>query len=238
MIKIQDFYKALSEKCIEISNDSFSDEEKIKVIGKSHSFIDDYNSWLSVLSEKPEYYILQIAIREYQTALLANVLGLYNLAFTGLRFFFERSLIAVMFSSKELDLRLWEKSERDTYWNEIIDNDAGIFSHRFSRAFFPDLKDECLHYKRMSEKVYRECSEFVHGNIISQKKVPETLIYHQDLSQEWHQKVVTIRSVIFFTFCLRYLNFLKPHQLSKIENCALDEFSHISPIRSIFGGVK
>ncbi len=228
----------MGEKCITITTESFSNPEKIQLVGDSHSFINDFNYWLLILSDRPESYILQVAIREYQMALLANVMGLYNLAFTGLRFFFERTLIAIMFSSKELDLRLWEKSERDTYWNEIIDNETGIFSNRFSRAFFSDLKEECIHYKRMSEKVYRECSEFVHGNYISQKKVPENLSYDESLSNEWHTKVTTIRSVIFFAFSLRYLNFLNPKQLAEIEHCVLDEFSHISTIRSKFGGVK
>ena len=96
----------------------------------------EYNVWLEILKDKPEFNILKTASKELQISIMTLNFGFYSKSFSGLRFFLERSLVAILFSSQEIELKLWEKGERDTYWSEIIDENKGIFSHRFSNAFF------------------------------------------------------------------------------------------------------
>lgn len=237
MIDVKTHYDELAKKCNAIQLESL-DSERTSIISESHSALFDYTNWLEVLKDRPEYSILKMAVREYQMAILSNTLGLYNQAFVGLRFFFERTLIAIQFSSKEIDLRLWQRGERDTYWQEIIDEDNGVFSHSFCRAFFPDLKDEIVHYRRIAQKVYRECSEYVHGNLSVQEKIPETLIFDDFLFNQWHNKAKTIKRVILFSLCLRYLKDIKPDRISTIEESAMEEFGHLEMIRDVITLIK
>jgi hypothetical protein len=233
MRDITKHYQELGQKSNDILIKSL-DPERLELIAKSHSSIFDYNSIIEILKDRPEYDILRVALREYQMSILSLNLGLYNQAFISLRFFFERSLVAILFSSKELDLRLWQKGERDTYWNEILDENIGVFSHSFCRAFFPDLKDEVKHYRIMSQKVYRECSEYVHGNLSVQNKIPENLEFSEFLFSDWHSKANTIKSIIIFSFCLRYLRFINVEKLKDIESVILEEFGHLPAISTIF----
>jgi hypothetical protein len=233
MKDINKHYGELGQKCNDILIESL-DSKRLELTTKSHASIFDFNSLIETLKDRPEYDILRIGIRGYQMSILSLNLGFYNQAFIGLRFFFERTLVAIMFSSKELDFRLWQKGERDTYWNEIIDDENGVFSHTFCRAFFPDLKDESKHFKTLSQKVYRECSEYVHGNLSVQDKIPANLEFSDFLCQEWHTKANTIRRIIVFTFCLRYIRFIKPEYLRTIEPIVLDEFGSLPSISSIF----
>lgn len=233
MTDINKHYRELGQKSYEILNESL-DSKRLEIIAKSHSAIFDYNSFIEIIKERPEYDILRIALREYQISLLSVNIGLYNQAFISLRFFFERTLVAFLFSSKELDLRLWQRGERDTYWNEIVDDDKGVFSNSFCRAFFLDLKDESIHYKNMTKKVYRECSEYVHGNLTVQDKIPETLEFNEFLFLEWHAKANTIRRIVLFVFCLRYLNFIKVNSLKGMEAIIIEEFGHLPAINAIF----
>jgi len=233
MTDIDKHYRELGQRSNEILSESLG-AERIGINARSHSAIFDYNAFIEIIKDRPEYDILRIALREYQMSLLSINLGLYNQAFISLRFFFERTLVAILFSSKELELRLWQRGERDTYWNEIVDDDNGIFSHSFCRAFFPDLKDESNHYKNMTKKVYRECSEYVHGNLSVQDKIPETLEFNDFLFSEWHAKANTIRRIILFVFCLRYLKFLKADSLETIVTITMEEFGHLPAINSIF----
>jgi hypothetical protein len=233
MTDINTHYRELGQKSHDILNESLN-VERLEIIAKSHSMIFDYNTCIEVIKDRPEYEILRIALREYQMSLFSINIGLYNQAFISLRFFFERTLVAMMFSAKELELRLWQRGERDTYWKEIIDEEKGIFSHSFCRAFFPDLRDESLHYSSMAQKVYRECSEYVHGNFSLQDKIPETLEFNEYLFEEWHKKADTVRRILLFVFCLRYLKFIKQDPLKTIESIVMDEFRHLPAINEVF----
>ena len=86
MADIKQLYLDLSKICNSISEQSI-DGERVALIGSNHSNIEDYNSWSNVLKDRPEFVMIESAIREYQLSILANALGLYNLSFTGLRFF-------------------------------------------------------------------------------------------------------------------------------------------------------
>lgn len=225
-------YKTIGDSVIEILNQSLSNED-IDLLSSNHLFISDFSSWLDVLENKPEISILRNAAKEYQMSIFSNSIGLYQQAFMGLRFFLERTLVAILFSANEIELNLWKLGERDTYWSELIDDNKGIFSDRFCKAFFPELKDEIKHFKAITIKVYRECSEYVHGNQTIIGRLPNNLNYSMDLFYEWNSKADTIKSIILFSLSLRYLKGLQKEDVMKIEASLRDEFKTISPIIEI-----
>lgn len=230
MADVKQLYVELSQKCSSICELSLKDEI-LPLITKNHAVVEDYFAWLNVLSERPEKVMFETAVREYQLSILANSLGLYTLSFTGLRFFFERVLTGIFFSAKEMDLRLWMKGQRDTYWKELCDEEQGLFSHKFYNAFFPELKDEVKHYLALAKKVYRECSQYVHGNASTHNLVPEKLDYSEDRFNEWHNKADTIKGIIMFALCLRYLPYLNNEQKGKVEHSVMENLGHLSVIR-------
>jgi len=237
-MNITDHYINLSQKALSITKMSMS-EKDLDTMASNHSFLHDFTAWLQVLDNRPEYDILYNAIKEYQIALLCCAQGMYQQAFMGLRFFLERTFVAVLFSTNELELNLWKLGERDTYWNEVASKDPkskeiiGIFSSRFCKAFFPELDTELQHYYSMSIKVYRECSEYVHGNKSIIDKIPNTFEYSEELFNEWNDKADTIKQVVLFVFCLRYLKNLNQNQIEKISPTIQDEFRNISHIKRI-----
>jgi hypothetical protein len=237
MSDINDHYKLLGSKCNEILDESLQ-ESRQDLIRPNHLALFDYHIWLDILQSRPEHNIISLACREYQISILSNALGLYNQAFVGLRFFFERTLVAILFSAKELELRLWQIGERDTYWQEIIDEESGLFSTKFCRAFFPEMKDEFMHYRSMAQKVYRECSEFVHGNNSVIAKIPTKLEFNEVLFNEWNIKAQTIRRIILFCLCLRYLNQIEAKNITKIETHIIEEFGSLIPISDFFSKIK
>ena len=125
---------------------------------------------------------------------------------------------------------MWKRGERDTYWSEIIDENNGIFSSKFCRAFFIELKDEISHFKNITLKVYRECSEYVHGNHRTLKRLPETLEYSKEMFDEWNIKADVVKRVILFTLCLRYLRSMNEEEIKKVNSSLSEEFKGIYPI--------
>lgn len=232
-MEINEFYKSIGRNCNDILDSSISDDY-IQYLAKSHNLLFEFNIWLEILENRPEYNIFKTGLKEYQMSMIALNLGLYSQAFVGLRFFLERTLVGIMFSANEIELRLWEKGERDTYWSELMDENKGVFSPKFSKAFFPDLKDELKHFERMSKNVYRECSEYVHGNNLIIDEIPDTLSFNKDLFVKWHNKANTVKRVLLFSLNLRFALSIKANDLKKLEDLNLDEFGSIKPIQNLY----
>lgn len=234
-MKVTDHYKKLGKEAVEIIENSMANDN-LALLSSNHAFIHDFSLWLDVLKDRPESSILKNAIKEYQLALLSNNQGMYQQAFMGLRFFLERTFVAILFSANEIELNLWKIGERDTYWNEIAGVDKaskeiqGIFSQKFCKAFFPGLKNELNHFFTITIKVYRECSEYVHGNKSVIDKIPDKLEYSKELFYEWNTKADIIKRVILFAFCLRYLNHLKPEEIEQITVTISEEFKSLPQI--------
>ena len=118
---IQDYYKEFISKVSSNMDLSLAKNDSIvTMIGKNSSFVDDYNVWVSVLDKRLECIIFKNALKTYQESLSNMVMGLYQPAFMGLRYFLERTLMGVYMSANELELRTWLAEERDTYWSELI----------------------------------------------------------------------------------------------------------------------
>lgn len=230
---IKQHYSSLKEISNKILDKSLA-ESNLKMMSKSHNIILEFGTWLEILKDRPEYNILQTASKEFQISIMTLNLGFYSKSFSGLRFFLERSLVAVLFSTQEIELKLWEKGERDTYWTEIMDDNKGIFSARFASAFFPELKDEIKHFKTLTQKVYRECSEFVHGNNSTIKCLPDTLEYNNELFKNWHSKADSIARIILFILNLRYLKHLGEDSFRKLEHINIDNFNNIKAIQELY----
>lgn len=87
---IQEYYKEFISKVSANVSLSLKDENPIlKMIGKNCSFVDDYNVWLIVLEERLEIVIFRNAIKIYQESLSNMMMGLYQPAFMGLRYFWK-----------------------------------------------------------------------------------------------------------------------------------------------------
>ncbi len=228
-------YRNLYETCGEILSQSFSADE-VGVHSDSHHYALDLEEWINILSSRPELPLLIAALREYQFGLLALVLGQYRQAFMALRLFLELGLSGVLFSANELDFRLWLGGSKDIVWNRVVDPESGVFSKTFVRAFFESLEDEAPQYKNIAESVFRECSEYVHGNAYTHNRLPDSLRFEQNIFFDWHEKAKSARVVLSFALSLRYLHFVDKTSLRVLEPIIVDDLGHISAIRALLGG--
>ncbi|GAB3767646.1 hypothetical protein GCM10028818_00840 [Spirosoma horti] len=229
---IEEYYDRLQEKCLAVGRESFHSAE-IEAFAENHHFISDFEKWLEVLNKRPEKTMLEASLREYQFSLLAVIQGQYRHAYSSLRLFLELALGAVYLSANELELRVWLRSQRDLQWSPII-GENGIFTKRFVDAFFEELTEEAPHYCTIARTVYRECSEFVHGNAHTHDVIPEQIKFDTILFKQWLENARSIRMVICFSFCVRYLTSLDSESKSKLELAVLGELNHLRPIRTFF----
>jgi len=116
----------------------------------------------------------------------------------------------------------------------LIDKESGVLSKTFTRVFFEDIADESPKFRTLAEKVYRECSEYVHGNAYTYQAIKDKLRFSEEIFTDWHEKVSSIRFVVLFALCARYLTSLDSTSRIDLEHIIIDELGHIPAIRALF----
>lgn len=233
MTTCHEHYLAINGHCKDIVDKSFA-EERSEIHARNHNFLNDLNEWLEVLKDRPEFELYNMAFREYSQGLINISQGYYRQAYNSLRFFIEHSLAAIYFSFRELDLRLWMCGQQDIYWSTITDENNGIYSKNYFTAFSPSLLDESSLFLQLAKKVYRECSEYTHGNYATIKILPSTLEFSDSIFRDWHEKAETANMLVIFSLCSRYFSFLRPDAKARLEASIMEHIGHISFIRDSF----
>lgn len=242
---IHEYYKDFKSKLTLNINASLTEgATHYEVLTKNRSFIEDYNEWLKVLDNRPEKCIYENAIKVYQESIANMLMGLYQPAFMGLRYFLERTLVGIYFSANELELRTWFTGDRDTYWTELIgleneDNgdkdinvNKGVFSQKFTKAFFEPFSSVCKTFRKITKDVYRECSEYVHGNPKAIKELGSKIEFSGSLAEKWNDIADTIARCILYCFMMRYWNTLDSKQKSMLIDRLREEFSATDVIKN------
>lgn len=227
-------YIKLHEEIGEIIRVSLESEHKA-AFAQQHAFIHELEVWLTILKDRKEATIFHQASREYQFALFAAVQGMYRHAFMSLRLFMELSFVSIHLSSSELALREWLEQRRDTRWAELLNEEHGLLSNRFAKAFFPELEPYVGSQNSLAARVYRDCSQFVHGNVNTHETVVQ-VVFSNEVFKEWLSKAEIISDVVIFALCLRFLVDLDHDAISKLEVSVMNRLHHFSEIRAMFGG--
>lgn len=231
---IEDFYTALLTKHSEIANECLKDNARLSTFARSHSFLVDLAKLASVVRGRPECVCIESAIDEYQYALSALLVGHYRHAFSSLRLTMELLVSSIYFSGHELELRRWENGNRDIGWNSLIDENNGIFSASFVRAFHPFLDNLREQYRALAVATYRECSEFVHGNPQRTRPLEGGLEFREASFVQWSEAVENIRLVAAYVFLYRYLDFAGEADRQIFENLSADNLWHEEEVRACF----
>lgn len=213
--------------------------KKDNELAKIHSFVEDLLTWYDVLKTRGEAVILKYAASELQLSALSLVSGLYRQSFTSLRLTLELSLSAIYFSANELDFREWEIGTRDIYWNQLVntdDNDFGIFSQRWASGFFPELTGHVKTYNTLAKETYRNLSEFVHGNAYTWEVYPATIVFEENLFNQWLKNFSSSSQIISFALCLRFMKHLESSSINRLEVHLLEFLGHITEVQKLIGG--
>jgi hypothetical protein len=233
-LSCEQYYQQLHQSCGDVLTECFAYDHGTLQAG-AHQFVSDLSVWREVLSDRPECGVFSAGLSEYQFSLLAVAFGQYRQAFMSLRLTFELFLGSVHYSANEFKLRQWMKGRQDLVWSSLIDIETGVFSKSFVNVFFEDLADSARQYGAIAESVYRECSEYVHGNASTHSSESATVTFQPQTFETWHEKAKSVRLACSFALCARYLLILDTAKRAKLEPILLDSLGHIASVRGVFG---
>lgn len=233
---VSKFYLSLHARGEAILRETISDGNHLSMLTASHNHLADFEKLYLAVRDRPESTLFNYASREYQFALLAISSGIYRHAFVSLRLFLELFLTGIQFSAREIDLRMWLKNSRDISWKSLSDPDTGVFSSNFLSAFDERFSENGRQYGTMADRAYRECSEYVHGNVNTQEDIPVSLEFNEALFATWHEMAETIQLLVVFAYSARYLKFLHKSERGSIEQIVLDALGTLPAVQEIYSG--
>lgn len=231
---VLEHYRGLVKNSASVFEVLSADKAASEALIASHNYILDFDALRTAISERPEVVVLDSAAKEYQFALFALATGQYRHAFGGLRLSFELMLATLQFSAHEIDYRLWANDSKDINWNSLKDLQTGVFSTNFIRAFNPAFSEHGKQYSAIAEVVYRECSEFVHGNASTHAMLPSEIKFQNEAFSSWHQKASIMRLAFIFAYAARYVNYIDKKSTDLIEPILIEVLGNLQPIQALF----
>lgn len=226
-------FSTLNQEFSNVIEQSFSSEKSVKIT-ELFQFIDDLNVWYELLESKEDTTILISAIKEYEFGFQAALNGQYRYAYAAQRYFLEQICRFIYLSTNELHLRHWKLGIRDISWASLIDEEDGIFSKVFIRAFYDEVEEEGKHMISLSSKLYRETSEFIHGNFSKVTVMPSKINFDETLLDKWLDFVETSKFLTVFLLSVRFSKGLNSSELNLIEDMVKDELGGIEEFNILF----
>lgn len=224
-LDLKEHYDNIGEAARLVRQDSLADPTPLQA---AHAIVDEIKIWQEVLGARPEAVIFDQIVSGLELGLFALVSGLYRQAYGSLRLAVELTAGVCWFSTNRLELAEWQSGERDLIWKEITNQDEGVLSARFRKAFFPELKEE-LKYNGLNKKLYRELSEFVHGHA-STWGGADNIKYDQKLHQAWLERLDTYMVVTSVLLSLRYLQEIGTDDVARLAPVLRSRVGHVSAI--------
>lgn len=214
------------------------EEQHALMMNKSCGLCHDLSTWVRVLNRLQECLLYAKAEQEYLTAMLNLAQGQYRNAFKGLRLVLELCLQGIYLSANLVELKEWLNNSCDTNWSKLTNPDTSPLGTRFCKAFFPELSGNANNFLTMAVTVYRELSEAIHGNVPYHLPLPDSFEFCYEVFNLWHEKSETIRLLLTFCFCSRYLKDFSDDNRREVESICVDQLGHIESIRILFGGPR
>ena len=230
---VEEFYNQISEKRTLARAALFSDASRNDRFAAAHSLLKDLESLCSKM-QMQEGAVFTQGINEFAFALEAAANSLYRHAYASLRLSFELMLSAVWFSANRTKLMLWLGGHADLNWARLVDDDVGVFSTDFLRAFGPTLLGYKAQYNSLSKAIYREISEMVHGNQTNYLPSEMGIAYQAELVEVFLDKVDSFKICIFVAYVSRFMGDLGLQERNDLEHILLDTIGHIPEVKEFF----
>ncbi len=171
-------------------------------------FVKDFSVWIECLDAIPQSILLKSSINECAIANLFCSQGLYKQAMASLRLCLEHCLYAIQLSSDDFSFRRWKAGQEDMKWASITDSEFGIFGKTFIRAYAPEFEDRSSELSRTAINVYRECSEYIHGNYSKLNCLPGQNEFNQELLSKYISCFQSIAYLISISLVIRFKEFI------------------------------
>lgn len=199
-------------------------------------FTTDFSTWVECLKDIPQSILLKSSLNECATANLFCSQGLYKHAMISLRLCLEHCLYAIHMSSNDFYFRRWKAGQEDMKWAAITDGNTGIFSKSFIRAYAPEFEERSAELNGIASNVYRECSEYIHGNYSKLNCLPGQNEFNQDMLSQYISRFQSISYLLSIALVIRFKEqIVSKGLLPTLENAIMHNIEMLPEIQLLYG---
>lgn len=225
----KDFYLGVHDNIHENIKTSLS-SEYYQQIASANAFIDDYLLWETWISKSYGSEIFKLAESEYEASILFCLESLYKQAFTALRACLEHTLFGIQLTTNLFQYLQWKNNSKDVYWSEITNTDSGLFSYNYFSIFAPEMWTLSQLMLELAKRVYRECSEFTHGNYRIFGSLNKTIFYEDSLIKQFFELLGSVKYIIEFSFFVRFNKELGQEDIPAFEPQITEYLGHLREV--------
>jgi hypothetical protein len=233
-MNIEEYLSRLNAESNQIFEQSIAYRDKLGASHHASSCIYEFSNNIADASEKN---ILQTVSSQLESATFSACKGMYRQAFVSLRLALEMGLASAYFSVHKLELHEWLDGRGDIKWSLLICENEGVLSTRFSKAFFDAFGQDMEAYRDKAKSIYRQLSEFVHGNNETWESSEIELAFDESKLNTYFISARTVSEILLFVLSCRYLKSFSSTALETLEFIP-EEMKHLGYVREYFGGPK
>lgn len=201
-------------------------------------FAEDLNKWINYCDGFEKVVLVKEAQDECIKSIFMCAQGLYKEAIITLRQFLEHILFATLLSASDYNYRLWRIGEYDMSWANIMDSQHGVFSKNFIKLYGKELNEErSIELITIAKNVYRECSEFVHGNYKTIINSSSRIEYNEIIQNKYLEYFSSIKYIVSMALLIRFREVLdNRNNLKDLEAIILDYIGDIYEVQCLYCG--
>lgn len=213
---------------------------KLDLINECISYTEDLNIWISRCGNFSKYLLVKEAQDECIKSIIMCSHGFYKEAIITLRQFLEHMLFAILLSTNDYKYRLWKIGQFDMSWTQIVDGQNGVFGKEYIRVYAKDINDErSIELLTIAKNVYRECSEFVHGNYEKLNLLTENMDYDEKILNTYAEYFSNIKYLVSMALLIRFREILNDKEnLSFLESIIMDNLGMLPETQLLYGAEK
>ena len=205
---------------------------KIDELSACVSFITDIEAWLACCGEFAIHPLVTAALTECSNSIFLCAQGFYKEAFVALRQTLEHFLFALLLSTNDFNYRLWKREQYGMSWKQITDEENGVFSKKFISLYSDDcLTEKSLEMITIVKNVYRDCSEFVHGNHQKLSILANDLNYKENMLEYYVSSFKSFEYILCMALLIRFYDiFTIQENIQKLETIIYERLGNIPVI--------
>lgn len=214
-----------------------NNSEKLESINKCMVFIEDLGVWIKCCNDFDNNLLVKEAQDDCAKSVIMCVQGFYKEAIVLLRQFLEHMLFAILLSTNDYNYRLWKLGKYDMPWAKIIDGINGVFGREYISIYGAGIDEErSIELTAIAKNVYRECSEFVHGNYNKLIMFSGTFEYDEIMIDKYLEYFSSIKYVVLMAMLIRFWELFEDEKyLKQIESVVVDNLGDVSEVHIIYG---
>ncbi len=148
--------------------------------------------------------ILKEIIHDLISGLYSSLQAFYRNAYISLRSGVELSLAYIYFVDHNYDFLFWKQDKYDVKWSVLENEELGVLSKKYLSLFSEDEFEDLF---SLCRKIYRDCSQFVHGKYKYMYTVKHQIVdYDRNTLVEYLDMFYELTNVIIALLLIRYSN--------------------------------